>query len=144
VLMVCCQRHLLPLHSETPQEIDTPGHTSIIAASHPEHVACFVASPWSTFANEPPAGQLRLATPATANFTRSLISAVASTLPSRFFSTGGDELNTACYQQDNQTQADLKSSGRTLEQALNVFTQGTHGALHDLNKTAVVWQGLFH
>ena len=23
------------------QEFDTPGHTSIIAASHPEHVACF-------------------------------------------------------------------------------------------------------
>lgn len=76
------------------QEIDSPGHTAIIAASHPEFVACNQASPWSTFANEPPAGQLRLASPATVNFTADLFTAAAKVLPSKYFSTGGDELNT--------------------------------------------------
>jgi len=57
------------------------------------------------------------------------------------FSTGGDELNVNCYTQDAQTQADLKQSGRTLEQALDVFTQGTHGALKAIGKTPVVWEG---
>ena len=33
------------------QEIDTPGHTAIIGAAHPEYVACAEASPWTTFAN---------------------------------------------------------------------------------------------
>ncbi|KAJ7465078.1 glycoside hydrolase family 20 protein, partial [Mycena latifolia] len=121
-------------------EIDTPGHTAIIAASHPELVACSQASPWSTFANEPPAGQLRLATPAAINFTANLFTAAAKVLPSKYFSTGGDELNTACYAQDAETQMDLKKSGQTLEQALNTFTQATHGALATLGKTPVVWE----
>ncbi|KIJ61060.1 glycoside hydrolase family 20 protein, partial [Hydnomerulius pinastri MD-312] len=40
-------------------EIDTPGHTAIIGTTYPDYVACFDASPWATYANEPPAGQLR-------------------------------------------------------------------------------------
>ena len=121
------------------QEIDTPGHTSVISKSHPEHVACAEASPWSIYANEPPAGQLRLASPTTVNFTVGLLSAVAELFPSTLFSTGGDEINARCYVDDAQTQHDL--DGWTLEQALDRFTQATHGALRSLGKTPVVWQG---
>jgi len=32
-------------------EIDTPGHTTSIAESHPEFIACPFASPWDQFAN---------------------------------------------------------------------------------------------
>ena len=97
------------------------GHTAVISASHPEHIACSDASPWGHFAAQPPPGQLRLASPATTNFTVDLLLAVAKMLPSKLFSTGGDELNTNCYAVEPQTQADLKSSGKTLEQALNVL-----------------------
>jgi hexosaminidase len=121
------------------------GHTAIISTSHPEHVACTGASPWGRFAAEPPAGQLRLASSSTTNFTAGLISAAAKVLPSKLFSTGGDELNTNCYVHDPQTRADLRSSGRTLEQALDAFTQATHGAILAEGKTPVVWEGLlFH
>ncbi|KAH9953189.1 N-acetylhexosaminidase [Russula dissimulans] len=119
-------------------EIDTPGHTSAISYSHPEHVACAGATPWLTYANEPPAGQLRLATPATVNFTAGLLCAVAQMFPSTLFSTGGDEINARCYQDDPQTQNDL--GGRTLDQALDSFTRATHGALRELGKTPVVWE----
>ncbi|KJA23996.1 glycoside hydrolase family 20 protein [Hypholoma sublateritium FD-334 SS-4] len=121
-------------------EIDTPGHTAIISTSHPEHVACAQATPWENFANEPPAGQLRLASAATTNFTTSLITSIAKTLPSTLFSTGGDELNVNCYTQDAQTQAELDESGKTLEEALNTFTQSSHDALKALGKTPVVWE----
>ncbi|EIW52408.1 N-acetylhexosaminidase [Trametes versicolor FP-101664 SS1] len=121
-------------------EIDTPGHTAIISAAHPEHIACAEASPWTTFANEPPAGQLRLASPATTNFTADLLASVARMFSSSLMSTGGDELNTECYVQDAQTQADLKASGRTLEQALDVFTQTTHAAIRAEGKTPAVWE----
>jgi hexosaminidase len=93
------------------------------------------------YANEPPAGQLRLASPATINFTASLLSAIAELFPSTLFATGGDEINAQCYQADAQTQQDL--GGRTLNQALDAFTQATHGALRDLGKTPVVWEGAF-
>ncbi|KAI1788839.1 beta-hexosaminidase [Ganoderma leucocontextum] len=121
-------------------EIDTPGHTMIISAAHPEYVACVEASPWSTFANEPPAGQLRLASPTATNFTAEMLAAVARMFPSTLMSTGGDELNTNCYAQDAETQADLKSAGQTLEQALDVFTQKTHAAIEAVGKTPAVWE----
>ncbi|KAJ7505802.1 beta-hexosaminidase [Mycena galericulata] len=125
-------------------EIDTPGHTAIIAASHPSYIACNEASPWPTFAHEPPSGQLRLASPAVVNFTVDLFTAAAGILPSKYFSTGGDEINTQCYARDGQTRADLKASGQTLEQALDTFTQVTHAALTRLGRTPVVWQGGCH
>jgi hexosaminidase len=121
-------------------EIDTPGHTAIISTSHPEHIACAEAEPWETYANEPPAGQLRLASAATANFTASLLSSIAITLPSTLFSTGGDEININCYTKDARTQADLIQSGKTFEQALDVFTQTSHNALKKIGKTPVVWE----
>ncbi|KAF7300512.1 Beta-hexosaminidase [Mycena chlorophos] len=121
-------------------EIDTPGHTAIIGASHPEYIACDIEAPWATYANEPPAGQLRLADPATVNFTAALIGAAAKVLPSKYFSTGGDELNTQCYADDAVTQADLKKEGKTLGEALNTFTLATHGELEKLGKTPVVWE----
>jgi hexosaminidase len=61
--------------------------------------------------------------------------------PSKFFSTGGDELNMNCYAQDPETQQALQASGKTLEQALDTFTQSTHGALISAGKTPVVWEG---
>ena len=122
------------------QEIDTPGHTSIIAATYPEYIACFEASPWSVYANEPPAGQLRFADPEVVNFTTSLLSSVASTLPSSYFSTGGDELNTKCYANDVPTQQQLNATNTTLLEALDTFTHSTHVALIAQNKTPVVWE----
>jgi hexosaminidase len=40
-----------PQFNSFSQEIDTPGHTSVISKSHPELVACAEATPWATFAN---------------------------------------------------------------------------------------------
>ncbi|TDL19713.1 N-acetylhexosaminidase [Rickenella mellea] len=121
-------------------EIDTPGHTSVISKSHPELIACAESTPWASFANEPPAGQLRFTSPTTTNFTASLLSAVAKLFPSKLMSTGGDEINQNCYNTDAETQSDLKAQGRTFEQALDVFTQATHGAVRASGKTPVVWE----
>jgi len=98
------------------------------------------ASPWATYANEPPAGQLRFALPEVVNFTTSLLSNIASTLPSSYFSTGGDELNTNCYVNDTLTQQRLNSTNTTLIEALATFTNSTHGALIAQGKTPVVWE----
>lgn len=70
-----------------------------------------------------------------------MFTAVAKMFPSTLFSTGGDELNTNCYAADEPTQASLNASGKTLEQALDTFTQTTHNALVATGKTPVVWEG---
>ncbi|KAJ8587072.1 glycoside hydrolase family 20 protein [Rhizopogon salebrosus TDB-379] len=121
-------------------EIDTPGHTAIIGASYPDYIACFDETPWSQYANEPPAGQLRFALPEVMNFTASLLADVAKTLPSSYMSTGGDELNTNCYANDYPTQLQLNSTNTTLNDALSTFTQITHAALIAEGKTPVVWE----
>lgn len=46
-----------------------------------------------------------------------------------------------CYQDDASTQTALKQLGWTIEHALDVFTQATHGALVSEGKTPVVWEG---
>ena len=93
--------------------------------------------------SEPPSGQLRLATPATINFTASLFTSLAQQFPSNLVSTGGDEFNEECYVQDPQTQADLQASGQTLEQALGTFVRTMQGVLQKEGKTPVVWEGTF-
>lgn len=110
--------------------------------SFPEHIACPKASPWASYANEPPSGQLRIASPDTINFTTSLLTNIAGLFPGNYFSTGGDEINTRCYTDDPQTQADLTASGKTFAQALDDFTQAEHKALRTVGKTAVVWEEL--
>ena len=75
------------------------------------------------------------------NYIADLFTAVTKLFPSTLFSTGGDELNTNCYANDEPTQAALNASGSTLEQALDVFTQATYGALRAQGKTPSVWEG---
>ena len=121
-------------------EIDTPGHTAVISETFPEYIACPEASPWATYANEPPAGQLRIASPDTVSFATCLLVNAAKMFPGNYFSTGGDEINVQCYTDDPQTQKALAASGKTFEQALDDFTQAEHKALKGVGKTAVVWQ----
>ena len=82
-------------------EIDTPGHTASIVHSHPDYVTCYEKSPWSTFANEPPAGQVRFDLPEVQNFMASIFEDTTSLLTSAFFGTGGDELNQDCMVRDD-------------------------------------------
>jgi len=65
---------------------------------------------------EPPQGQLRFAVPATQNFTTSVLQSFSSMFSSKLFSTGGDEINTLCYQDDAATQSALSSAKLTFEQ----------------------------
>ncbi|KAI1792542.1 N-acetylhexosaminidase [Ganoderma leucocontextum] len=106
-------------------ELDSPGHTTAIGAAYPEHIACASKSPWSKYASEPPAGQLRIASPATVSFAETLFDSVASMLPSKMMSSGGDEVNLPCWEEDEQTQADLAQRNITIAEALNGFVQAT-------------------
>ncbi|ETW82220.1 glycoside hydrolase family 20 protein [Heterobasidion irregulare TC 32-1] len=121
-------------------EIDTPGHTAVMSQSHPEFVACAETTPWASFANEPPAGQLRLASPSVIKFTASLFSALAKLFPSTLISSGGDEVNTNCYTQDAETQQQLDATGQNLAQALDSFVGSVHEAIRGSGKTPVVWE----
>lgn len=121
-------------------EIDTPGHTTVIGNSHPDMIACNTHKPWTGWANEPPAGQLRFADPAVTAFTSRIFSAAIKLTKSAYFGTGGDELNEQCMDADQPTQRVLKANGWTLNDALKNFTAETHGTLLSAKRTPMVWQ----
>lgn len=77
-------------------EIDTPGHTTSIALSHPEHIAGAFKRPSNQYANQPPAGQLRFATDETVQWTKGLISEIVKMSGGKYLGTGGDEINVKC------------------------------------------------
>ncbi|KAG1836126.1 glycoside hydrolase family 20 protein [Suillus subalutaceus] len=120
----------------SPQEVYTPSDVQYIV----QYAAAVSISQRGIDVLMPPAGQLRFALPEVVNFTASLLADVAKDLPSSYFSTGGDELNTECYTNDYPTQLQLNSTGTTLNDALNTFTEVTHAALIAEGKTPVVWE----
>jgi hexosaminidase len=67
------------------------------------------------------------------NLTVGLLSAIVELFPLMLLSTGSNEINARCYTDNTQTQHNLE--GHTLEQALDGFTQATHGMLRSLGVT---------
>lgn len=61
-------------------------------------------------------------------------------MPGNLFSTGGDEVNAACFADDAETQMSLNATGMNISQALNNFVGATHSALRAQGKTPVVWE----
>jgi len=123
-------------------ELDTPGHTTVIAELLPELVACRNKEPWWNYAAEPPAGQLRIADERAVKFVQEVFASVAVEFPGTLFSSGGDEVEIRCYDEDEPTQASLKQRNITLEAALADFVTRTHATLRDNGKTPVVWEEL--
>ncbi|KAI0808032.1 N-acetylhexosaminidase [Fomes fomentarius] len=119
-------------------ELDSPGHTTAIGAAFPEHIACPAKSPWSKYASEPPAGQLRVASPSTLLFAKTLFDSVASDLPSKMMSSGGDEVNLPCWEEDEETQHDLAERNITIADALNEFVQTVQGVIRTHGKTPFI------
>ncbi|ORX40209.1 putative beta-hexosaminidase precursor [Kockovaella imperatae] len=121
-------------------EIDMPGHTAIIAESHPELIAGYQRTPFVKYAHQPPAGQLRFADDKVTEWTKGLLQSAVTVFSSPYFGTGGDELNTTCMMEDEETATTLKSKGWTLEKALDNFTEQTHAVVRANKKTPLVWQ----
>ena len=109
----------------------------MVCSSCPSPV--FRQTNWTSYI-EPPAGQLRLTEAPVIDFVRNLFTATVEHTPGPFFSTGGDEINKRCYEEDDVVQGTLNKTGQTLEQALDIFTQKTHAALLESGKIPVVWQ----
>ncbi|RDX42542.1 N-acetylhexosaminidase [Lentinus brumalis] len=119
-------------------ELDSPGHTTAIGAAHPELIACASKSPWSKYASEPPAGQLRIASPNTLAFAKTFFDSVASALPGTMMSSGGDEVNLPCWEEDEETQADLTQRNMTIADALNQFVGTVQGVIAAHGKTPFI------
>ncbi|KAL8809402.1 MAG: hypothetical protein Q9223_007397 [Gallowayella weberi] len=121
-------------------EIDMPGHTSVLALSYPELITAYNIQPnWSTYANEPPSGSLKLNSPAVYDFLHKLW---ADLLPrvapySAYFHTGGDEVNANAYNLDDTVKSNQSAILQPLLQRLVDFN---HDYVRAAGMTPIVWE----
>ena len=120
-------------------EIDMPGHTSSIWYSHPDLVAAFHAKPWSTYAAEPPAGTLKLNSPAVYKFLDTLLGDLLPRLSpyTTYFHTGGDEVNKNAYKLDDTVKS---SDPAVLQPLMQKFIDRNHDQVRKLGLTPIVWE----
>lgn len=80
-------------------EIDLPSHAAAISHAYPKLIAGYNAQPWSRYALEPPAGQLKLNSPDVPRFMNTLLRDVLTrtSIFSSHSHFGGDELNREVY-----------------------------------------------
>ena len=108
---------------------------------YPEHVACANKSPWSKYASEPPAGQLRIASKETVGFVKAIFDGVGKRVNGRMMSSGGDEVNLACWEEDEETMEELKRRNMTIGEALNGFVEEVQSVMEKNGKTPFIKSG---
>ncbi|KAL8816935.1 MAG: hypothetical protein Q9191_008240, partial [Dirinaria sp. TL-2023a] len=120
-------------------EIDLPGHTRAIGYAYPDLIVAGDKEPWSEFALEPPAGQLKLNSSEVRDFLKILLDDL---LPrtSRWSSKlhiGGDELNTHLYTLDPTVRS---SSPTVLQPLLQSFLDHVLSITESHNIQPIVWE----
>ena len=120
-------------------EIDTPGHTSSIAFSHPELIAAFEAAPYILYCNEPPCGTLRLNDSAVDTFLDELMHDLLPRLSpfSSYFHIGGDEVKYNAYTLDPTVGTNETS---VINKLLQQFYDKQEARLRTAGMTPIVWE----
>jgi hexosaminidase len=77
--------------------MDMPGHTASIHHARPELVVGYAREPWTRYAAQPPAGQLRYMEDDVTQLMVDLLGKLKAHIPSAYFATGGDEINENVY-----------------------------------------------
>ncbi|KAL8645439.1 MAG: hypothetical protein Q9226_007303 [Calogaya cf. arnoldii] len=125
---------------EVNVEIDMPGHTSVIALTYPDLITAYNIQPnWSTYANEPPSGSLKLNSSAVYDFLHTLWEDLLPRLApySAYFHTGGDEVNKNAYSLDDTVRSNESSVLQPLIQRLVDYN---HDYVRAAGMTPIVWE----
>ncbi|KAI5838376.1 glycoside hydrolase superfamily [Morchella snyderi] len=121
-------------------EIDMPGHTSAIAEAYPELIAGWNIQPnWDRYAAQPPSGSLKLNNEAVRKFLTTLFGDLLPRLRdhTRYFHTGGDEVNKNVYLFDEGI---ASNATEVLTPALQKFVDHVHSEVRNGKMSPVVWE----
>ena len=134
------QRHGELRGIEVYLEIDMPGHTTSVAASHPELVTAAYKEPWTMYAAEPPAGQLALQSPKVMEFLTALFNDLVprNAEVASHFHFGGDEVNTRVYGLGSDPSITKDKIRAHVQEIMNhIFAIAKH-----YSQTPIVWEEL--
>lgn len=125
---------------EVVMEIDQPGHTASIAFSRPDLIAAFNVQPdWSTYANQPPAGTLKLNSTAVYDFLENMFEDLLPRLQplASYFHLGGDEVNMNSYNLDDTVMSNLSS---VLQPLMQKFMDRNMDQIESAGFIPLVWE----
>jgi hexosaminidase len=121
-------------------EIDMPAHTASIAASYPDYMICMNEF-WAKYAAEPPAGQLSPINHEAFQLIKDLVKEGTDTFPDTLYHTGGDEINTDCWDLDESTVEYGKQNNLTSKE---IWFQWTNKLMDYINeetdKRPIIWE----
>lgn len=120
-------------------EIDAPGHTTVIGQAFPDLLTAANQEPWSTFALQPPSGQLRLNSSAVNQFLSTLLNDLLprTSLWSSKFHIGGNELNLNAYALDPTVRS---SSPKVLQPLVQAFVDRLLSVLQSHSIQPIIWE----
>ncbi|KAI9264621.1 glycoside hydrolase superfamily [Helicostylum pulchrum] len=121
-------------------EIDMPAHTASIVESHPDAMICTDVF-WGPYAAEPPAGQLNPVSDYAYDLVKTIAKDVSEAFPDSVYHTGGDEINTKCWDLNEDVQAyKAKNNMTTLEVWFEWTTKFLDYVTTDLKKRPMLWE----
>lgn len=121
-------------------EIDMPGHTTSIAEAYPKLiVGKNKQDNWKKWAAQPPSGSLKLNNPAVEDFLTTLFDDLLPRLSahSRYFHTGGDEVNLNVYALDPGVNSNTREGIRP---HLQKFFNHVQNQVKKHQGDAIVWE----
>ncbi|KAF8250771.1 hypothetical protein K440DRAFT_617570 [Wilcoxina mikolae CBS 423.85] len=121
-------------------EIDMPGHTTSIAEAYPDLIVGRNIQPnWDTYAAQPPSGSLKLNNKDVDNFITKLFKDLLPRLNhhTKYFHTGGDEVNNAIYKLDPGVGTDDKQK---IQPHLQKFISHVQSEVKKQKMSPVVWE----
>ncbi|KAF9382666.1 hypothetical protein CPC16_009236 [Podila verticillata] len=96
-------------------EFDAPGHTASWGRAYPNITVCVDALPHSSYAAEPPAGQLDPLEPFTYSVLDGLVKEWAAQFPDKHVHIGGDEINFNCWKTSQKLKDYIDNPGKRQE-----------------------------
>lgn len=121
-------------------EIDMPAHTASIGESHPDYIICGDEF-WSAYAAEPPAGQLDPLNKEAFELVKDIVKEATERFPDRLYHTGGDEINTACWELDEGIKSYTQQRNITTKEVwFEWTTKLLKYVTETLKKTPIIWE----
>jgi len=120
-------------------EIDSPGHLSSVAYSHPDLIAAFNVQPWGNDCAEPPCGSIQLNNPDVYKFFDKLYSDLLprTSKYSKRFHSGGDEVNANAYLLDPTVKS---NDSAVLQPLIQKFKSHLEATINKAGLQNMVWE----
>ncbi|KAF7731940.1 hypothetical protein EC973_007771 [Apophysomyces ossiformis] len=121
-------------------ELDMPAHTASIAESHPNALTC-TDQFWADYAAEPPAGQINPINEEAWKIIKNIVKEGTETFPDTLYHSGGDEINTKCWERDAKIVEYAKSKNMTMHQVWFEWENKLLDyVIHDTKKRPILWE----